>query len=146
MSSLLRPRTSRGPDGRLGGHDWGPVNFDSLGIFYICLSVIYTIIVFIGLGLLWWNRHKTAVRMRCLPLITTVILIVQFYTVFVLIVYPINGRFKCGMEFWTMNTIFPFGIALFQGQSLLHRLNWLAPIFSISNCFCLTNLLSDFHP
>lgn len=101
---------------RSNGHDWGAPLLDRLGIFYIVLAVIYSIVVFGGLVALFIHRHHPAVRMRNFWIIASAVILLLAYGVFVVIVYPLNGLFKCGCEFWVMSCFLPTSIALFQGK------------------------------
>lgn len=99
-----------------GGHDWGDPNLDPLAVFYIVFAVVYTISVLLGLIWLWKLRHTTAVRLRNFWSIFAAVVIIHIYTVWVILVYPLNGLFKCGEEFWVMSVLLPLGMALFQGK------------------------------
>lgn len=100
----------------LYGHDFGPdLNMDALGIFYICFMVIWSLIIAAGLIALWIFRNNVAIRIRRFDLLACAIIVIHIYLCHVLVVYPMNGAFVCGLEFWVMSTILPFGIALFQG-------------------------------
>lgn len=101
---------------RSNGHDWGAPNLDGLGIFYIVLAVVYALVVLAGLFALWLNRDKTPVRLRSVWVIAPTVLLLLTYCVWVVIVYPLNGLFKCGAEYWVMSCFFPTSIALFQGM------------------------------
>ena len=100
----------------LKGHDFGPDhNMDALGIFYLSFLAIWTLIICAGLAALWVFRNNVAIRIRRFGLLASAIVIIHIYLCHVIVVYPLNGSFKCGLEFWVMSTILPFGIALFQG-------------------------------
>jgi hypothetical protein len=48
-------------------------------------------------------------------------------------VYPLNGLFTCGWEFWIMGIWLPFGMALFQGVFNLSQCtsdHWSLPLYS----------------
>ncbi|QDS77610.1 hypothetical protein FKW77_002086 [Venturia effusa] len=92
-------------------------NLDRLGQFYIGFAIIYTVLVFSGLIALFIHRQSHAVRIRSFKTICTTVLTLHIYLVLILMAYPLNGLYKCWMEFWIMNIILPLGIALFQGTS-----------------------------
>jgi uncharacterized RDD family membrane protein YckC len=97
------------------GHDWGAPRLDQLGVFYIAVAILYALLVFAGLVALFVNRHHPAVRMRNYWITASAVVLLLAYSVFVVIVYPLNGLFKCGTEFWVMSCFLPTSIALFQG-------------------------------
>jgi hypothetical protein len=98
-----------------GGHDLGPARVDLLGVFYIVLACLWTIFIGWGIGLLYLWRDHEVVRIRGIWLPITSIVVLHVYAVLVILVYPWNGAFKCGAEFWLMSIFLPFGMALFQG-------------------------------
>lgn len=102
---------------RSNGLDFEGVNLDVLGIFYICIAVVYTGIVGAGLWYFWSMREHEAIRIRGVFITMAAVASLHVYLVLVLLVYPWNGLFKCGAEFWIMSIFLPFGMALFQGES-----------------------------
>jgi hypothetical protein len=104
------------------GHDWGKPRIDTVAIFYIAFALIHTVVVLVGLYVLSLLRRTTAVRLRSFRTICTTVLTLHIYLVLILISYPLNGIYKCGAEFWVMSTLLPFGMALFQGTSVLEIL------------------------
>jgi len=109
------------------GHNWGKPRLDALAVFYIAFALLYTVVVLVGLYVLFLLRRTTAVRLRSFPTICTTVLTLHIYLVLILVAYPLNGIYKCGAEFWVMSTLLPFGMALFQGTSVLRNrsLRWL---------------------
>jgi hypothetical protein len=100
------------------GHDFAShPNFDRLGCFYLTFAAIYTIVVFAGLVALFVARKSHAVRLRSFKTICATVLTLHVYLVLVLVAYPLNGLYKCWMEFWIMNLLLPLSIALFQGMA-----------------------------
>ncbi|RDI83204.1 hypothetical protein Vi05172_g6929 [Venturia inaequalis] len=91
---------------------------DALGKFYIGSAIVYTAVVFAGLIALFVHRQHHAVRIRSFKTICTTVLTLHIYLVLVLIAYPLNGLYKCWMEFWVMNILLPLGIALFQASNM----------------------------
>lgn len=94
----------------------GKPNTDALGIAYVVVAIIYTLVLAGELYLL--NRHRSAfcVRIRSLKVIFSAVSILHVYLVLVLLVYPWNGLFPCSAEFWIMSVFLPSGMALFQGK------------------------------
>lgn len=103
------------------GHDWGRPRLDALAIFYIAFALVHTVVVLAGLYVLFLLRQTTAVRLRSFRTISTTVLTLHIFLVLILVSYPLNGLYKCGAEFWVMSTLLPFGIALFQGTSMLRN-------------------------
>lgn len=111
------------------GHDFvGKPNLDAVGVTYITFAVLYTLVVLAGLVALWIHRHNEVVRLRSVPLSFTAIATLQVYLVLVLAVYPENGLFACGTEFWIMSIALPFGMGLFQGKYHL-----MSPLRALAN-------------
>jgi hypothetical protein len=99
------------------GHDWGAPNLDALALFYMSFAILYSVVLFIALFILYCYRNTTAVRLRGFACICWTVLSLHVYLVLIFIAYPLNGLYKCGIEFWVMSTFLPFSIALFQGLS-----------------------------
>ena len=92
-------------------------NTDALGIFYVIVAILYTILL--GGEIYLLNRHRSSfcVRIRNLKIVFATISILHIYLVLVLLVYPWNGLFPCNAEFFIMSLFLPLGMALFQGES-----------------------------
>lgn len=99
-----------------GGIDYTGPNLDTLGFFYIGFAAAYTVIVLSGLLALFHCRQSHAVRIRSFPVICGTVLSLHIYLLLILLVYPLNGLFTCGWEFWIMSILLPLGMALFQGS------------------------------
>lgn len=96
--------------------DGGRPNLDALGITYVALAIIYTIIVSLELCLLFRRRSRFSVRIRNLRVTFGAVSLLHIYLILVLLVYPWNGLFPCSAEFWIMALFLPSGMALFQGE------------------------------
>lgn len=96
--------------------DGGKANTDALGIFYVVVAILYTLLLAGELYLL--NRHRSAfcVRIRSIKVVFSAVSLLHIYLVLVLLVYPWNGMFPCSAEFWIMSVFLPSGMALFQGK------------------------------
>ncbi|KAF2715554.1 hypothetical protein K504DRAFT_397003, partial [Pleomassaria siparia CBS 279.74] len=94
--------------------DGGHANLDALGIAYIVLAIVYTLILGGELWLL--NRHRSvfSVRIRNIKIVFAAVCMLHVYLVLVLFVYPLNGLFPCWVEFWVMSVFLPSGMAFFQ--------------------------------
>ncbi|KAI9726347.1 MAG: hypothetical protein M1828_001621 [Chrysothrix sp. TS-e1954] len=84
---------------------------------YVTFIIIYTFSLLAGLALLWKHRGSSAVRIRGYPTIAITVLCLHVYVAAIFIVYPIGSGYECNTEFWYMNVLFPFGLAVFQGAS-----------------------------
>ncbi|KAI9695433.1 MAG: hypothetical protein M1820_008618 [Bogoriella megaspora] len=98
--------------------DFSKPNLDGLGVFFICFVTFYTLVIAAGLVGLIVKRNSVAVRIRGLKLTIASIFSLHIYTAVILCVYPENGVFKCGGEFWVMGIFFPLGLALFQAANM----------------------------
>jgi hypothetical protein len=90
-------------------------NTDALGIVYVVVAIIYTIILAAELCLLYRRRSAFVVQIRNIKIIFAAVSLLHIYLVLVLLVYPWNGLFPCSAEFWIMSVFLPFGMASFQG-------------------------------
>ena len=90
-----------------GGHNFGPPNLDSLGIFYTTMSIIFTLCVWLSLIPIWMCRGIPSIKMRKPHLIIASVFLLQIYLIIITNVYTMNGNFPCGLEFWVMSLIFP---------------------------------------
>jgi hypothetical protein len=99
--------------------DGGRPNLDALGIIYVTLAIIYTLIVSSELYLLYRNRLEFCIRIRNVRVIFSAVSMLHIYLILVLLVYPWNGLFPCSAEFWIMSVFLPAGMALFQGELYL---------------------------
>ena len=93
-------------------------NMDGLAKFYIAINVLWTSILLCGVTCLVLLRNLTFIRIRNVALAASAVLSIHVYLVFVLMVYPLNGRYPCSFEYWIMSIYFPIGVALFQAQNV----------------------------
>lgn len=117
MAPILHPRELDGKK---------QPNVDALGIVYVVLAIVYTIILASELYLLHQRRSAFCVRIRSIKVVFAAVSMLHVYLVLVLLVYPWNGLFPCSAEFWIMSIFLPSGMAFFQGQS--------PPRFILSYC------------
>ncbi|KAF1914506.1 hypothetical protein BDU57DRAFT_296334 [Ampelomyces quisqualis] len=94
--------------------DGGAPNTDALGIFYVVVAILYTLVLAGELYLLNQNRSAFCVQIRKPKIVFSAVAILHVYLVLVLLVYPWNGLFPCSAEFWIMSVFLPSGMALFQ--------------------------------
>ena len=95
----------------------GPPSLNTAGYAYTTFITIYSILILVGLSIIWCNRRETIVRLHGVVLTTVTVLTLHVYLAALFVVYPLNGLFKCSTEFWYMSIIFPFGIAFFQASN-----------------------------
>lgn len=100
-----------------GGFDFGPENLDGYGISTIVVGVAYSICLIFACIVVWTQRHHSVVKMRNVPLLISSVLCLHVYCFMIMVVYALNGRFPCQVEFWSMSLWFPLGIGLFQAQN-----------------------------
>ena len=92
-----------GPYFNSRGHNWGPENLDGYGITQIVVAVIYSVLFYAACVYVWMHRDHPVIKMRKINLALLSILILHVYLFMVFMVYPINGAFPCGVEFWSMS-------------------------------------------
>lgn len=109
MAPILGPR-------KLDGDK--EANTDALGIIYVIIAIIYTIILTGEMYLLYQRRSAFCVRIRNIKAVFAAVSMLHVYLVLVLLVYPWNGLFPCSAEFWIMSIFLPAGMAFFQGRLL----------------------------
>ena len=100
-----------------GGHNWGPKNLDGYGITQIVVAVLYSIFFYSACAYLWSKRFHPVIKIRKIGLALMSILILHVYLFMIFMVYPLNGKFPCQVEFWIMSTYLPIGIGLFSAQN-----------------------------
>lgn len=106
MAPVVRPRQL---DGKTRP------NLDSLGVGYLLIAIIYTIILATELFFLHRRREAFCVQIRNVKVVFAAVLMLHIYLILVLLVYPWNGLFPCSAEFWIMSVFLPSGMAFFQG-------------------------------
>ncbi|KZF24068.1 hypothetical protein L228DRAFT_87952 [Xylona heveae TC161] len=103
---------------RRSGHNWGPPNLDAIGAVYITVCIVWTLLFAAGLITLLHFRKLPFIRMRDMTLVASALVTLHVYLLLDLLVYPLNGAFPCGLEFWIMGIYLPLGFALFQAQNM----------------------------
>jgi hypothetical protein len=89
-----------------------------VGQTYVGFTLAWTVILTTGLGWLIVHRDLYFLKMRNIWLAVASTVFLHLYLVKILLAYTTNGHFTCGAEFWIMSTYLPFGIALFQANSV----------------------------
>ncbi|KAI4618142.1 uncharacterized protein J4E87_008152 [Alternaria ethzedia] len=105
MPPLLRPRVLDGTT---------RANLDRLGVAYIVVAVLYTLILSVELFFLHRRREAFCLQIRNIKIVFAAVLMLHIYLILVLLVYPWNGLFPCSAEFWIMSVFLPSGMAFFQ--------------------------------
>lgn len=112
MPPLLRPRELDGTT---------RANLDRLGVAYIVVAVLYTLILSVELFFLHRRREAFCLQIRNIKIVFAAVLMLHIYLILVLLVYPWNGLFPCSAEFWIMSVFLPSGMAFFQGKFEVRR-------------------------
>jgi hypothetical protein len=107
MAPLLHPRKLDGTT---------RPNTDPLGILYVVVAIVYTLILGVELFFLHRRREAFCLQIRNLKVVFAAVLMLHIYLILVLLVYPWNGLFPCSAEFWIMSVFLPSGMAFFQGK------------------------------
>lgn len=94
----------------------GPV-VDSLGVFYICFAIVWTLILIGGMVFLYRKRDMPILRIRGLPLSFGAVILLHLYWLAVQAGYIYGAYMAPGIEFWIMGIWLPFGIALFHASN-----------------------------
>lgn len=100
------------------------LNIDALGITYVVIAIVYTVLLAWELFMLYRRRSAFSVRIRNVKIVFATVSLLHVYLVLVLLVYAWNGLFPCQVEFWIMSLFLPFGMALFQGTSAYAEPLW----------------------
>ena len=101
------------------GHNFNAdPSLNAAGLVYTTFVTAYTGVLLYSMLMLWLHRHHPAVRIRGFYVTCAAIVSLHVYVAALFIVYPLNGWYKCGSEFWYMSIIFPFGIAMFQAANV----------------------------
>ena len=105
MAPILTPRMLNG----------GTSNTDSLGITYVVIAIVYTIMLAFELTLLYRRRDAFCIQIRNVKVVFAAVSMLHVYLTLVLLAYPWNGLYPCSAEFWVMSVFLPSGMAFFQG-------------------------------
>ncbi|PHH77665.1 hypothetical protein CDD82_3407 [Ophiocordyceps australis] len=90
---------------------------DSVGIFYICWTIIWTLVIVAGMAFLISRRNMPALRIRGLGLSLSSIVLLHLYWASVQTGYVIGPLIPGDAEFWVMGIYLPFGMALFHASN-----------------------------
>lgn len=101
------------------GHDYlTKSRLDGVGIAYILVCLIWTVLLFTGLAVFLQHRGVDFIRMRNPLLVSTSILLIHVYLCLVFLLYPLNASYGCNAGFWVMSLYFPLGIALWHTANI----------------------------
>ncbi|KAI5852991.1 hypothetical protein DFP73DRAFT_470406 [Morchella snyderi] len=105
--------------------NYGHLRLDNAGKVYIAAFALWTLLFGVGLVIFLTHRHLPFIRLKNVPLVCAALVMLHIQLSFDILIYPSNGVFPCGLEFWVMNICLPLGIALFQAQNMqLFSLFW----------------------
>ena len=96
------------------------MNHDFRSAIWGIAAGFYTFLTALGLTFVYLRRRTVAVRLRGWYYMLASVLTLHGYGLLILIAYILNGRYPCGVEFWVMNTLLPYGMALFQRKLSSH--------------------------
>lgn len=119
-STYQEPGVTTLVPGEKAGHDLKSLPaWNTVGKVYIAFITAYTIALVVAIAYACWYHHGSrALRIRGTGITALALLFIHMYLAALFIVYPLNGYFLCGTEFWSMNTLFPLGIAFFLASNL----------------------------
>ncbi|KAF2995234.1 hypothetical protein E8E13_002637 [Curvularia kusanoi] len=89
-------------------------NTDALGITYVVIAIIYTVLLAFELTLLYRRRDAFCIQIRNIKVVFAAVSMLHIYLTLVLLAYPWNGLYPCSAEFWVMSIFLPLGMAFFQ--------------------------------
>ncbi|KZM20362.1 hypothetical protein ST47_g8523 [Ascochyta rabiei] len=107
MGRMAPIRTPRMLDGEAS-------NTDALGITYVVIAIVYTIVLALELTLLYRRRDAFCIQIRNIKIVFAAVSMLHVYLTLVLLAYPWNGLYPCSAEFWVMSVFLPSGMAFFQ--------------------------------
>jgi len=94
--------------------DAAKANLDSIGWTYLGLVIAWTIGLIAVMAFLWRHRRLPHLQMRRIPLVFAAMIALHLYGTICFIGYVIMPIAPCGVEYWIMSIMVPFGVALFQ--------------------------------
>ena len=97
--------------------------WSTVGKIYIVFICIYTAFILGSIAFVLayhkaYNYDSKALDIRGRLITISALLSIHVYLAALFIVYPLNGYFLCGTEFWIMNIIFPGSIAIYQASNV----------------------------
>jgi hypothetical protein len=92
-------------------------NTDALGVTYVVVAIMYTLILGFELTLLYLRRDAFGIQIRNIKILFAAVSTLHIYLTLVLLAYPWNGLYPCSAEFWVMSIFLPLGMAFFQGKT-----------------------------
>lgn len=101
-----------------GENDNDGPKFDRLAQFYISVAILWTTTLIAGCTYLVLNRHEQCIRIRNLLLALSAIACLHVYWILCMVAYSMGDKYPCAAEYWIMSIYLPFGIALFQANSM----------------------------
>ncbi|KAG6165972.1 hypothetical protein E4U11_008561 [Claviceps purpurea] len=93
------------------------VRLDGIGIWWICWTCIWTILLLCGMGYLIRNRHSQILRIRGLGLSLSAVVLLHLYWISVQLLYALGPLIPAETEYWVMGIYLPLGIALFHASN-----------------------------
>lgn len=89
-------------------------NLDHIGWTYLGIVIGWTIALVAVMTFLWRHRQLPHLQIRRLPLVFTAMILLHLYGTICFVGYVIMPIAPCGVEYWIMSILVPFGVAIFQ--------------------------------
>ncbi|EGR47475.1 uncharacterized protein TRIREDRAFT_63981 [Trichoderma reesei QM6a] len=90
---------------------------DSVGIWWICWSAVWTLLLLAGAGFLILKRNTPMLRIRGIGLSLSAIFLLHLFWMAVQLGYVIGPLYPGDTQYWIMGTYLPLGIGLFHGSN-----------------------------
>ncbi|EHK44472.1 putative GPCR GprK-type [Trichoderma atroviride IMI 206040] len=90
---------------------------DSVGIFFICWTTIWSLLLLWGMGFLIRHRQMSMLKIRGIWLSLSSILFLHLYWASVQLGYVFGPLYPGSCEFWIMSIYLPLGIGLFHASN-----------------------------
>jgi hypothetical protein len=90
---------------------------DKVGIFFICWTTTWTLMLLGGMGFLIRHRQMSMLKVRGIWLSLSSILFLHLYWASVQLGYVLGPLYPDNLEFWIMSIYLPLGIGLFHASN-----------------------------
>lgn len=90
---------------------------DSVGVWWICWTAIWTLLLLWGMGFLIRHRRMSMLKVRGIWLSLFSVLFLHFYWASVQLGYVFGSLYPKSLEFWIMSIYLPLGIGLFHASN-----------------------------
>lgn len=90
---------------------------DKVGIFFICWTAIWSVLLLWGMGFLIRHRRMSMLKVRGIWLSLASVLFLHLYWGSVQLGYVLGPLYPNSCEFWIMSIYLPLGIGLFHASN-----------------------------